>query len=40
MNQALEELPLTKKDIAVFAAQAQLHTGIVVTMDACHGRIR
>ena len=30
MTQALEELPLTKKDIEAFAAQAQLHPGIVV----------
>jgi HTH-type transcriptional regulator/antitoxin HigA len=39
MNQALEELPLTKKDIAVFAAQAQLHPGIVVGHLQHHGRL-
>jgi len=39
MAQALEELPLTKKDIEAFSAQAQLHPGIVVGHLQHRGRL-
>ena len=39
MAQALEELPLTKKDIEAFSTQAQLHPGIVVGHLQHHGRL-
>jgi HTH-type transcriptional regulator/antitoxin HigA len=39
LAQALEGLPLTKKDITTFANQAQLHPGIVVGHLQHHGRL-
>ena len=39
MSTALKELPLTKTDIEAFAAQTQLHPGIVVGHLQHHGRL-